>query len=182
MLFVSDDDSFRSAMRAYLEDGGFQVRSCADAARVPELFFCGGGQGSSIDLLLIDVHALGATGLRLAAALTSFEPDLPVIVISAPGARKNAQNALTALAGRGWKFLDKTVLPPRLLEMVHNALDGAEGPRRLMRGPKQNMRASPATDRSSRSGSGRSVGAVARGSPRSGNPPLRLLKTQGTIQ
>lgn len=124
VLLVSDDNYFRSTMRAYLEHAGIPVRSCADAARVPELFFHGAGPGSSpgssVDLLLIDVHAMGLTGLRLAAELTGFKPDLPVVVISAPDPQKAA---LARIARRGWKFLNKPVLLPELLGVIHSALE-----------------------------------------------------------
>lgn len=129
VLFVSGDDRFRSTMRAFLQGSGLQVRSCADAARIPELFFNRRGSAAhpsssprGVDLLLIDVDALGATGLRLAAELSGFEPDLPVVVIGAPEAEATA---FRALSGRGWKFLHKPVLLPRLLELIYQAL----GPR-----------------------------------------------------
>lgn len=128
VLFVSDDDYFRSTMLAYLEHVGYQVRSCADAARVPELFFHGSGNPSGsgasfcfdVDLLLIDVDALGAPGLRMAAELTSFDPDLPVIAIAAPHALQ-----MNGLAGsvRGWKYVSKPVLLPELLELIRAALE-----------------------------------------------------------
>ncbi len=135
VLFVSDDDYFRSTMRAFLEHADFLVRSCADAARVPELFFGDPGPRScpepSVDLLLIDVHTMGATGLLLAVELTAFEPDLPVIVISPPDLEKSA---LAGIVGRGWKFLSKPVLLPELLELIHGLL----APRKLLQ--QQNAR------------------------------------------
>lgn len=128
VLFVSEDDSFRSTTRAYLEDEGLLVRSCADASRLPTLFFSRPGAGAAysrgIDLLLIDVDALGAAGLRLAAELTSFEPDLPVIVISTPSAEKGF---LTSMQRRGWKFVKKPVSIPELLEKIHGALLNLRG-------------------------------------------------------
>jgi DNA-binding response OmpR family regulator len=121
VLFVSDDDYFRTTARAYLEHVGLAVRSCADAARVPELFF----RKPAIDLLLVDVHAIGSTGLLLAAELTGFADDLPVIIISTTNG-KNGTSA--AISSHGWKFLSKPVLLPELLEAIHAALGRKSSP------------------------------------------------------
>lgn len=121
VLFVSDDDYFRTTARAYLEHVGLTVRSCADAARVPELFF----SKPAIDLLLVDVHAIGTNGLLLATELTAFTNDLPVIIIAAP----NEENStLAAISSQGWKFLSKSVLLPELLEAIHAALGRKSSP------------------------------------------------------
>jgi DNA-binding response OmpR family regulator len=121
VLFVSDDDYFRTTARAYLEHVGLAVRSCADAARVPELFF----SKPAIDLLLVDVHAIGMTGLLLTAELTAFANDLPVIIISAPNGESNTS---AAVASQGWKLLNKPVLLPELLEAIHAALERKSSP------------------------------------------------------
>jgi CheY-like chemotaxis protein len=123
VLFVSDDDYLRSTMRSYLEHVGFQVRSCADAARIPELFFDTPEAGSQVDLLLIDVHTLGLTGLRLAAELTCFQPELPVVVIAPPGME---ESDLAGIARLEWKFLSKPVLLPKLLGIIRSTLENKE--------------------------------------------------------
>lgn len=135
VLFVSDDDYLRSTMRAYLEHVGFLVRSCADAARVPELFFRAPGAGSAVDLLLIDVQALGATGLLLAAELTCFEPDLPVVVIAAPGMDERDLGGITR---RGWKMLNKPVLLPQLLGVIRSSLEPSRPAGPVVRAPLRN--------------------------------------------
>lgn len=167
VLFVSDDDYFRSTMRAYLEHLDFVVRSCADAARVPELFF----RGPRVDLLLMDVHAMGATGLRLAAELTGFEPQLPVIVIAAPDLEKNA---LASIARRGWKFLSKPVLLPELLGLIYNALE----PGKRLRHSSQSAQTAAAADLSA-SFPGR---AAVEKTPPALKTSLRLMKVQGAVQ
>jgi FixJ family two-component response regulator len=120
VLFVSDDDYLRSTMCVYLEQMGFLVRSCADAARIPDLFFRTQKTGSAVDLLLIDVHAMGVAGLRLAAELTRFEPELPVVIIAPPGTE---ECDLAGFTRRGWKFLNKPVLLSRLLGVIRSALE-----------------------------------------------------------
>jgi DNA-binding NtrC family response regulator len=120
VLFVSDDDYLGSTMRVYLEHVGFLVRSCPDAARIPELFFRAQEAGPAVDLLLIDVHALGAAGLRLAAELACFELGLPVVIIGPPGME---ERDLAGITRRGWKFLNKPVLLSRLLGIIRSALE-----------------------------------------------------------
>lgn len=115
VLFVSNDDYFRATTRAFLQHVGLTVRSCDDAARVPELFF----SKPAIDLLLVNVHAIGTTGLLLTAELTAFANDLPVIIISAPD---REGNTLEAISSQGWTLLSKPVLLPDLLEAIHTAL------------------------------------------------------------
>lgn len=126
VLFVSDDNYFRSTMRACLEHMGLTVRSSADAARIPELFFQQPGAGTAVDLLLIDVHALGQTGFLLAAELTSFAPDLPVVIITSPGME---EGQLAGIARQGWKLLNKPVLLPQLLGVIRRALQPPLEPR-----------------------------------------------------
>jgi DNA-binding response OmpR family regulator len=116
VLLVSEDDYFRTTMRAYLEHVGCRVRCCAHVAWLPNLFF----QGARIDLLLMDVDLLGTPGLRVADELTAFAPDLPVIVISSPSA------ALRDFAGanqRGWGILRKPVVLPELLGTIRRVLE-----------------------------------------------------------
>lgn len=184
VLFVSDDDYFRSTMRAYLDAEGFLVRSCGDTARVPALFFSDSGRGASagavqsacIDQLLIDVHSLGATGIRLAAELTRFAPDLPVIVISTPEA---AKSQWTAMARRNWNFLYKPVLLPELLELVNCVMAPHQQPPRKS---KRLSLASPAAGNGPRSGSSRSAGTDSGESQTASELPLRLFKAPGRIQ
>lgn len=166
VLFVSDDDYFRTTARAYLEHVGLSVRSCADAARVPELFFC----KPAIDLLLVDVHAIGSTGLLLAAELTAFSDDLPVIIISTP----NGECATSAvISSQGWKFLNKPVLLPELLETIHAALGRTGSPE------ARNLRKSPlATDDASAGHNPRA--AVSADQRRTARRPSRQLVMQGT--
>jgi DNA-binding NtrC family response regulator len=139
VLFVSGDEYLRTTMRAYMEHVGYQVRCCADAARVPEMFFHGAGA----DLLLMDLHLLGATGLRLAAELTGFAPDLPVIAICAPAQDMRGFSGVTP---QSWRFLRKPVVLPELLGLIRNALERRQD-RRQSAKPALPREKSPASAR-----------------------------------
>jgi DNA-binding NtrC family response regulator len=168
VLFVSDDDYFRTTARAYLEHVGLSVRSCADAARVPELFF----RKPAIDLLLVDVHAIGSTALLLAAELTGFANDLPVIIISPPNGE---DSALSAISIQGWKFVSKPVLLPELLEAIHAALG------RKSSLETSNTPIAPIADADHDDSAGESrCAAVSTEDRRSARRPSRPLVMQGT--
>jgi CheY-like chemotaxis protein len=114
VLCVSDDDYVRCVVRAYLEHVGFKVRCCSDASRAPELFF----REPTVDLLLIDVDALGTAGLSLAAGLAAFSRDLPIVVISAV---KSEELSFPGRSWGNWHFLAKPIVVPELLEVIRGA-------------------------------------------------------------
>jgi DNA-binding NtrC family response regulator len=164
VLFVSDDDYFRATARAYLEHVGLSVRSCADPTRVPDLLV----RKPAIDLLLVDVHAIGTAGRPLAAELAAFAADLPAIIISAP----NGDNgALAAIPNRSWKILSKPVLLPELLEAIHAAL-GRKNPLE-----RCNSRSSLTEDDGAAAGQSRRAAVSRQAAGRSS----RLLLMQGTL-
>ncbi len=166
VLFVSDDDYFRATARAYLEHVGLSVRSCADPTRVPDLFF----RKPAIDLLLVDIHAIGTAGLPLAAELAAFTADLPVIIISAPN---GGNSASAAMPNRSWKILSKPVLLPELLEAIHAAL-GRKSPLK-----RWNRWSSPIEDDEAAARQNRRTAVSGQEQRAAGRPP-RLLLMQGT--
>ncbi len=117
VLFVSNDDYFRSMMRAYLEHVGYGVLSCAEPGQALPRFF----RVANISLALIDMHALGVpAGLLLASQLTESRPDLPVILIVGPNPD---HDTLLRIEHRGWKSVSKPLLLPELLVIIHRALE-----------------------------------------------------------
>lgn len=122
VLLVSDDDSLRAILRAYLEHVGKRVRCCADAAHVPELFV----RSASLDLLLVDISWAEAPELRLAAELTAQFPELPVIVLCA-----ESQTLAKIAEGcpKGWRLVSRPVTLPDLLGLIRSALEKPAGRR-----------------------------------------------------
>jgi CheY-like chemotaxis protein len=149
VLFVSNDDYFRSMMRAYLEHVGYNVLSCAEPGQaLPRLF-----RGAGFHLALIDMHALGAAAAMLMAGeLTESRADLPVILIAGPNAE---QEILLQVEQRGWKCLNKPLLLPELLEIIHRAL----GPRQTGAPVQEIPRPSPSSKGSPRADSRRRTAA-----------------------
>ena len=115
ILLVSGDDTLRSMLRAYLETMSYLVFSCTDVRRASQVFH----GGAIIDLVLVDLHLLGKSGLQLAFDLTDQNLDLPVVFITGP----NTDNAVvSAIQHRGWAFLNKPVLLPRLFALLQELL------------------------------------------------------------
>ncbi len=134
-------------MRAYLEHVGYNVLSCAEPGQAFPKFF----RVASISLVLIDMHALGAPAATLLAnQLTESRADLPVILIAGPTAE---QDILLQVEQRGWKCLNKPLLLPELLEVIHRAL----GPRPPSPPVQDISRPSPWAKRSPRADSRRRV-------------------------
>jgi LmbE family N-acetylglucosaminyl deacetylase len=65
--------------------------------------------------VLTDVEMPGMTGLEMLESLRRVAPDLPVAVVTA---HATLDNAVTALRSRADEFLDKPLLPDRLLATV----------------------------------------------------------------
>jgi CheY-like chemotaxis protein len=123
ILLVSNDRTLRSMLRSYLGSMGYLVFGCADAPHAAQVFH----NGSVIDLLLLDLHLLGASALELAAEVTAESSDLPVVFITGPG---TDQTVLSAIKRRGWSFLCKPVLLAHLFALIQQALGRQEASRR----------------------------------------------------
>lgn len=130
ILLVSSDDTFRSMLRAYLESPRYLVFSCTDASRASQVFH----NSKGIDLLLIDLHQMGSPGLALAFELAAESADLPAVFITGPN---TDSTVLSAIEQRGWNFLNKPVLLPRLFSLIQEALK----PRAKRPAPQRNSNA-----------------------------------------
>lgn len=123
VLIVSADDYLRSTMRSFLEHVGFTALACIDVRRAAQIFF----GGSTVDLLLVDAHTLGADGVALAGQCSGGRPDLPVILLAGPdhdpGVDSGVSSAAESIACRAWKKLRKPVVLPVLLGIIRKALE-----------------------------------------------------------
>jgi CheY-like chemotaxis protein len=110
ILVVEDDpDHARFVIEVLQNRGGFQVTHTADPSEVL------GRLREPWDLVLTDVEMPGMNGLQLLESLRRVTPDLPVAVVTA---HATMNNAVTALRGRADEFLQKPLLPERLLAVA----------------------------------------------------------------
>ena len=111
VLVVEDDpDAARFVVSVLRGRGGFDVSHTADPAAALNRV-----SAESWDLVLTDVEMPGMTGLEMLESLRRVAPDLPVAVVTA---HATLDNAVTALRSRADEFLDKPLLPDRLLATV----------------------------------------------------------------
>jgi CheY-like chemotaxis protein len=107
VLLVDDDLHIRSLGRELLEKLGYEVETATSGEEVLEKFH----RGRPLDLVILDYHLPGMSGLEVVQRLKALSPDTRVLVAS--GFFSNRQKeALTAGGARG--FLDK---PFRLKEL-----------------------------------------------------------------
>ncbi|WP_263411281.1 response regulator [Terriglobus tenax] len=115
ILLVDDDSDIRSLYKAFLQHAGYTVLSCHSAQRAAEVFT----SKPNIDLLLTDIHMPEITGIELAHTLTAERPKLPVILFS--GDDLPAEHA-AGIVARSWRFVQKPVSLPYLLDLIHTVL------------------------------------------------------------
>lgn len=78
VLVLDDDDDFRSALAANLEDDGYTVRQFARPADVPALQSLG-----KPSILIVDYQMTGEDGLAFSDRFHAAHPDVPVLMITA---------------------------------------------------------------------------------------------------
>ena len=78
VLLLDDDDDFRLALAANLNDDGYRVEHYARAADVPPLTSLEG-----LTMLILDYQMQGEDGLSFADRFHAAHPDVPVVMATA---------------------------------------------------------------------------------------------------
>jgi two-component system, NtrC family, C4-dicarboxylate transport response regulator DctD len=115
VALVDDDDDLRHALSQLLRLSGLTVHeySRAEAAIASiEIGFRG--------IVLSDVRMPGVDGLELQQRLQSFDPDLPVILLTGHG---DVAMAVRALQRGAYDFLTKPFVPEQIVSTVKRALE-----------------------------------------------------------
>lgn len=119
ILIVDDEPDIRDGISGILEDEGYEVRTAATAQQaLVEV------RTRTPSLVLLDVWLEGSDmdGLELLNYIKSFDPILPVIVISGHG---NIETAVAAIRRGAYDFLEKPFKSDRLLVLVERAIEAA---------------------------------------------------------
>src|SRR5437764_1214276 len=114
ILLVEDKDSLRAMLRHALEAQGHAVVEARDQ-REAEAALQGGRPG----LVLSDLRLPEGDGFGVLRAAKEFDPEMPVVVMTAFG---SIQDAVAAMKEGALDFLAKPVDPDHLLLMVERAL------------------------------------------------------------
>ena len=114
ILIVEDKDSLRAMLRHALEAQGHDVVEAVDEAEATRLL-------SEVQpgLVLSDLRLPVGDGFGVLRAAKDFDPELPVIVMTAYG---SIQDAVSAMKAGAMDFLAKPVDPDHLLLLVERSL------------------------------------------------------------
>jgi DNA-binding NtrC family response regulator len=114
ILLVEDKDSLRAMLRLALEAQGHAVVEAVDEAEATKAL-----REACPALVLSDLRLPAGDGLGVLRAAKEFDPDLPVIVMTAYG---SIHDAVQAMKEGALDFLAKPVDPDHLLLLVERAI------------------------------------------------------------
>ena len=89
LMFVDDDDTFRSVLERELTAFGYVVTACPEAASALEHL-----RTERVDVALIDLRMPGMDGLELLDAIRELSPRLPVVILTGHGSFPHAVKAM----------------------------------------------------------------------------------------
>jgi DNA-binding NtrC family response regulator len=114
VLIVEDRDSLRTMLRRVLESRGIAVVEAVDQPQAENQI-----RSVGPSLVLSDLRLPAGDGLGVIRAAKEYDPELPVIVMTAFG---GVQDAVSAMKQGALDFLAKPVDPDHLLLLVERAL------------------------------------------------------------
>ena len=112
ILLVDDDYSIRRLLFRVLTGERYQVLSAANGEEAMEL-----ANGNRVDLMLLDLKLAGQSGWDTFKQLTTQNPFLPVVIITA---RPN--QLFRAAASGAAALMEKPLDLPKLLRTIHDLL------------------------------------------------------------
>jgi two-component system response regulator ChvI len=121
LVFVEDDQDFREAAAAELEDLGFEVECFAEGASLLEAF----ANGATADVIVLDWNLPSLSGIDLIPRLRRAGVLLPVVLLTGKST-PNLENL--ALDHGALDFVDKTRGLPILAKRIRLILDSAKRP------------------------------------------------------
>ena len=121
ILVVDDDRTTRHVLQNVLKANGFDTTSAKDGVEALEKL-----RREPVDLLLLDVWMPRMNGLELLAKLRRRKARPRVIVMTSDDA---PETLLEAVREQAFKYVNKPIAPPALLEAVREVLESPEQPR-----------------------------------------------------
>ena len=118
ILVVDDSTTIRTIVSSIVRKSGHTTIMAEDGNSCIEII-----NSHQIDLLLLDVHMPGKTGLEVLSYLRDHHLNIPVIMISGSA---DIEEAVKALKMGAYDFLLKPVNPDKLTVTVKNALAESE--------------------------------------------------------
>ena len=115
ILLVDDDPHIRSLGQELLQKLGYKVETAENGEEVLEKFY----QGRPLDLVILDYHLPGMSGLEVIRKLKKLYPGAEVLVASGFFSNREKEQ-LTAGGARG--FLDKPFRLGELRSLIEEVL------------------------------------------------------------
>jgi DNA-binding response OmpR family regulator len=120
VLIVDDDDGVREALHLILDDS-YAVLDVADGRTALSLI-----RERRVDLVLLDILMPDIDGIEILQELRSFEPHMPVIMMTAV---RTVLTAVAAMKLGAADYITKPFAEANLLAAIHAALERRRGPR-----------------------------------------------------
>jgi CheY-like chemotaxis protein len=118
VVVLEDEEKLRRMARRTLEEAGYSVIECADAADVEALVRSG---TPAVALVVADLRVPGGSGLDLVRKVVDRWPAAKVLMVSGYA----VEAARARREGGGLPFLEKPYTPARLVEKVRDVLSGS---------------------------------------------------------
>ncbi len=115
---VDDDLLVRNALSRLCSSVGYDVATYESAEAFME-----SDQSIQSDVLVLDVHLPGRSGLELQSELQGAKRELPIVFVTA---YEDEQARMDAIAGGAIDFLRKPLDADRLLHVIQEALDAEQ--------------------------------------------------------
>ena len=114
ILLVDDDRGLRHVLSALLQEAGHRVESAGDGPEALEML----GQGSSFDLVLLDIGLPSMSGLDVLARVREL-PSPPLVIVMT--ADDTSATLLEAVRRQAYRYLRKPFPPSAIVDVVREA-------------------------------------------------------------
>jgi len=111
ILIIEDDKEMRSLLKDFLEEEGYEADSANNGSEA-----LGKLAHQPFDLIITDYRMPGLTGLDILSAVKKFQPEMPVIVITAFGGEQVYRRSIARGADG---YLEKPIHFHKLRTLIH---------------------------------------------------------------
>ena len=115
ILIVDDEAGMREFLRIFLEREGFQVESAQDGQEALRA-----AKKTPFDLIITDLRMPGMDGVSLLQGLCKFQPEVPVILMTAYA---SADSAIEAMKLGAYDYLTKPFRVEEIKQVIARALE-----------------------------------------------------------
>jgi len=115
ILVVDDEPNYRLIISELLKDEGYETFTAGSGEEAMKVV-----RETDLDLIITDMLMPGMTGLELLTEAKIFNPDLPVIMITAFG---EVEKAVAAMQAGAFNYLTKPFNNDELLVSIKKAID-----------------------------------------------------------